>query len=171
MELRDVLYQMMQQNAAAMQPADLCFGTVTQVRPLQISLSAQTAPLEGAQLVLTSAVVERKLPALAHSHTTAGLAHSHALGGLSHSHTADGIQTSGALSGSYQTETALTQDDFQSDAQLESVACVENGSPLPADGGFITLNRALAAGDRVLLLRVQHGQKYVVLSRVFEGES
>ncbi len=171
MELRDVLYQMMQQNAAAMQPADLCFGTVTQVRPLQISLSAQTAPLEGAQLVLTSAVVERKISALAHSHTTAGLAHSHALGGLSHTHTADGIQTSGALSGSYQTETALTQDDFQSDAQLGSVACVENGSPLPADGGFITLNRALAAGDRVLLLRVQHGQKYVVLSRVFEGES
>ncbi len=171
MELRDVLYQMMQQNAAAMQPADLCFGTVTQVRPLQISLSAQTAPLEGAQLVLTSAVVERKLPALAHSHTTAGLAHSHALGGLSHSHTADGIQTSSALSGSYQTETALTQDDFQSDAQLESVACIENGTPLPAGGGYITLNRALTVGDRVLLLRVQHGQKYVVLSRVFEGES
>ena len=45
MELRDVLYQMMQRNAAAMQPTDLCVGTVVGTGPLQVSLSAQTAPL------------------------------------------------------------------------------------------------------------------------------
>lgn len=168
MELRDVLYHMMQQNAAAMQPAELCFGTVTGVKPLQISLSAQTAPLEGAQLVLTSAVVERKIPALAHSHTTAGFAHTHGVSGLSHTHTAGSAETSGALGGVYQTQAGLAQDAFLSDAQLESVSCVENGAPLPAGGGFITLNRALAVGDKVLLLRVQRGQKYIVLSRVFE---
>ncbi len=39
---------------------------------------------------------------------------------------------------------------------------------VPAPGGDIVINRALAAGDKVLLLRVQHGQKYIVLSRIFE---
>ena len=33
----------------------------------------------------------------------------------------------------------------------------------------VLLQRGLAAGDKVLLLRVQHGQRYVVLSRVVGG--
>ena len=54
-------------------------------------------------------------------------------------------------------------------AALEGVRCIENGTPLPVEDGYIILNRALAAGDRVLLLRVQSGQKFIVLSRIFEG--
>lgn len=52
---------------------------------------------------------------------------------------------------------------------LENVVCTENGTALPADSTGITLNRGLEVGDKVLLLRVQRGQKYIVLSRVFEG--
>ena len=33
--------------------------------------------------------------------------------------------------------------------------------------GYLLLNRSLAVGDKVLLLRVQSGQKYIVLSRLF----
>lgn len=51
---------------------------------------------------------------------------------------------------------------------LSDVAVVENGSPLPVEDGYIILNRGLAVGDKVLLLRVQHGQRFVVLSRVFD---
>ena len=40
--------------------------------------------------------------------------------------------------------------------------------PLPVKDGFIILNRALEQGDRVLLRRVQNGQKFLILSRVFE---
>lgn len=43
----------------------------------------------------------------------------------------------------------------------------KNGAGLPASGDTLTLNPALAAGDKVLLLRVQRGQKFVVLSRVY----
>ena len=38
-------------------------------------------------------------------------------------------------------------------------------------GRFYYLNRRLEEGDRVLLLRVQHGQKFIVLSRIFEEEA
>ena len=54
---------------------------------------------------------------------------------------------------------------------LESVVCTENGQALPSDSTGITLNQSLQVGDKVLLLRVQRGQKFVVLSRVYGGDS
>lgn len=120
MELKDVLYQMMDQSRQASQPAELKIGTVTAAAPLAVSINPAMAPIQNSLLYLTSAVVERKLSPL-----VAGL------------------------------------DDV--------VCCTENGTALPADSTGITINRALQVGDRVLLLRVQNGQKYIVLSRVFEG--
>lgn len=205
MELRDVLYQMMQRNAAAMQPTDLCVGTVVSASPLQVSLSTQTAPLEGAQLILTAAVVEKKIPVLTHihemeglshthtlsglghSHDTTGFAHSHTTGGLSHAHTLSEGQTGAALAGSYSSDEQLAGafpsdqqltgtytssgalGDVEMEGALSGVQCIENGQPLPVEDGYIILNRALETGDIVLLLRVEHGARYVILSRMFKG--
>lgn len=205
MELRDVLYQMMQRNAAAMQPADLCVGTVVSAAPLQVSLSAQVAPLEGEQLLLTEPVVEKKIPVLTHihemeglshthtlsglghSHSTTGFAHSHTTGGLSHAHTLSEGQTGAALTGSYNSDEqlagAFSSDqkltgtytssgalgDVEMEGALSGVQCIENGQPLPVEDGYIILNRALETGDIVLLLRVEHGARYVILSRMFKG--
>lgn len=62
-----------------------------------------------------------------------------------------------------------TVDGTETDEALEDIVCTENGTELPTDAQSITLNRALQTGDRVLLLRVQHGQKFIALSRIFEG--
>ena len=52
---------------------------------------------------------------------------------------------------------------------LESqIICQEHGKALPVEDGYIILNRKLEVGDKVLLLRVENGQRYVILSRVFE---
>ena len=51
---------------------------------------------------------------------------------------------------------------------LENIICTEHGSALPVEGGYIILNRALEVGDRVLMLSVSHGQKFIVLSRIFD---
>lgn len=205
MELRDVLYQMMQRNAAAMQPTDLCVGTVVSAAPLQVSLSAQTAPLEGEQLLLTEPVVEKKIPVLTHihemeglshthtlsglghSHDTTGFAHSHTTGGLSHAHTLSEGQTGAALTGSYSSDEQLAGSfpsdqkltgtyttsgalgDVEMEGALSGVQCIEHGQPLPVEDGYIILNRALETGDIVLLLRVEHGARYVILSRMFKG--
>ena len=205
MTLADALYQMMQKNAAAMQPADLCVGTVVSAAPLQVSLSTQTAPLEGAQLLLTEPVVEKKIPVLTHihemeglshthtlsglghSHDTTGFAHSHTTGGLSHAHTLFEGQTGAALAGSYSSDEQLAGTfssdqkltgtyttsgalgDVEMEGALGGVQCIENGQPLPVEDGYIILNRALEAGDIVLLLRVEHGARYVILSRMFKG--
>lgn len=131
-----------------------------------------------------------------HTHTVGGLSHSHDTAGLSHTHsTADGA-TGSALDGAYSSETALGGDytsssalagsypsdtqlagtystqgalgDVQSGGALENVACIENGRALPVENGYIILNRALEVGDAVLMLRVQHGQRFIILSRIFK---
>lgn len=124
---------------------------------------------------------------LGHSHSTAGLEHTHAVEGLSHTHTTadgstgaalDGSYTSGsALAGSYPSDQQLTGSypttsalgGVTSNGALGNVACIEHGVTLPVENGYIILNRALEVGDKVLLLRVLSGQRFLVLSRVFEG--
>ena len=62
-----------------------------------------------------------------------------------------------------------TTPDGATGSALESVVCQEDGKPLPVEGGYIILNRKLEVGDKVLMLRVQNGQKFIVLSRIFES--
>lgn len=47
------------------------------------------------------------------------------------------------------------------DAVKEKIAPVQDG-----DGGFVVVSEGLKPGDRVLMLRVQRGQQYIVLSRI-----
>ena len=168
MTLSETLYMMMQQNQQAGQPTDLRVGTVTSTDPLEISINTAMAPLRREVLLLTESVVEKKIPVLTHVHSTSGFAHTHQVSTLSHSHQYSGGTTQNALTSSYTTQEGLSQDTFTSDQRLSEITCYENGQPLPAEGGYIILNRALAVGDRVLLLRVQNGQGYIILSRVFE---
>ena len=129
MELIQALQMVVQKNYQAMQPTDLVIGTVTGISPLEITSNTAMAPLRAPVLYLTENVIEKKIPVLQHTHTTA---------------------------------------DGNTGTALESVACVENGQVLPVEGGHIILNRALQVGDKVLMMKVQKGQKFVVLSRVFE---
>ena len=96
MTLTEKLYQMMQENTEAGQPADLKIGTVVSAEPLEISINPQMAPLQRGVLYLTAAVMEKKIPVLSHRHTTSGLAHSHTTDGLSHTHTVNGSATTTA---------------------------------------------------------------------------
>lgn len=159
MTLKDVLNQMIQENQAAGQPTDLRIGTVTSAAPLEITVNVAAAPLQAGQLYLTEAVVEKKIPILEHRH------HINTLG---HSHTCPDGGTSTDLTGSYPTLYSLYSEGTGGD-QTQNVVCYEHGQPLPVKDGYIILNRALEVGDKVLLLRVLSGQRFLVLSRVFEG--
>lgn len=150
MELLDALQQIAQQSASALSPAELVIGTVTAADPLEISIDPAMDTLQAPVLYLTAAVVERKIPILAHTHQ---------ISGLGHSHSAPEGGTSTNLTGTYETSEALAD-----------IVCTEFGKPLPVQDGYIILNRGLEAGDRVLLLQVMHGQKFIILSRVYQAE-
>lgn len=170
MSLLNALCLINESNQRAGHPADLRFGTVTGVNPLEITVNDQMDTLKGPVLVLTESVVEKKIPVLQHVHDTSGFAHIHQITSLSHSHSYDAGTTGSALAGSYPTEESLSQDTYTSDARLleSQIICQEHGQPLPVENGYIILNRGLAVGDQVVMLRVQGGQRYIILSRVFE---
>lgn len=162
MELKDVLYQMMERNREASQPSDLRVGTVTAVNPLEITINTAMAPLRAGILLLTEPVVEKKIPILNHKHY---------IQTLGHNHTCPDGATSTDLTGQCLTETSLVSEGYDSTLQNEDIICYEHGKPLPIEDGYIILNRALEVGDKVLLLRVQNGQKFIVLSRIFKQEA
>ena len=158
MSLSQALYQMMQDNQAAGHPTDLRVGTVTKESPLEITINTQSAPLKGPVLILTEPVVEKKIPVLEHRH------HINTLG---RSHTCPDGGTSTDLTGSYPTLYSLRSQGADGD-QTQNVVCYEHGKPLPVEDGYIILNRKLEVGDKVIMLRVENGQRFIVLSRVFE---
>lgn len=158
MSLLNALCLINESNQRAGHPADLAFGTVTNTSPLEITQNNQAAPLRSPVLILTEAVIEKKIPVLQHRH------HINTLG---HSHSCPDGGTSTNLTGSYPTLYSLASDGADGD-QTQNVVCYENGKPLPVEDGYIILNRALAVGDKVIMLRVQNGQRFIVLSRVFE---
>lgn len=79
----------------------------------------------------------------------------------------------------YLTQTVTNKRIVAPEGALRGIACVDNGETLgsgtytdPSTGttyDYVTINRALRRGDKVLLLRVQNGQKFIVLSRVEGG--
>ena len=156
MTLLDMLIQISDQSQSANQPADLEFGTVTGINPLEVTRDTQQAPLLESVLVLTSAVIEKKIPVLAHQHYISTLSHNHS------------GQVPNDLTEKYLTEPSLVSTNYDPALQTQNIICYENNEELPVENGFIILNRALAVGDRVVLMKVQHGQKFIILSRVFE---
>lgn len=158
MELIDAIHQVMQESQQAAQPCDMEVGTVVSASPLQISINSQQAPLQPQVLYLTESVVEKKIPVLDHIHH---------INSLSHTHSEYHGTTGSGLTGSYPTLISLVSEGANSD-QTQNIICYEHGQPLPIEDGYIILNRALEVGDKVLLLRVQKGQKFIILSRVFQ---
>lgn len=140
MTLLETLQMINGQSMHAAQLSDLLIGTVTNASPLEITTDVSQAALRREVLYLTEAVIEKKIDTLKHDHY------------VLHSHSIPNGST-GA------TGVCLPA--------LEDVKCYENGRALPTDASSITLNEGLKLGDKVLLLSVQHGQKFVVLSRLF----
>jgi len=130
MELIEVIQSIVQGAIKSSDLSDLVIGTVSKVSPLQITEENVSDPIPAQALLLTAAVVEKKITTLRHNH---------------------------AISNAY-TEEALG-----------NVVCYEAGKALPNEAGYVTLNRGLAVGDQVLMLRVSSGQRYIILSRIFKG--
>lgn len=78
----------------------------------------------------------------------------------------------------YMTQAVTDKRIIAPEGALRSIACVDNGETLDrgtiVDGDitydYVTINRDLRRGDTVLLLRVQSGQKFIILSRVMGAE-
>lgn len=161
MNLAETLYKMMQDSMKAGQLADFVSGTVTSEAPLEITCDATMQVLKAPVLILTEPVIEKKIPVLTHKHY---------ISTLTHAHTCPTGATSPGLTGQYLGEDSLVSEGASTTLQQEDIVCYENGKALPIEDGYIILNRKLEQGDKVIMLRVNAGQRFIVLSRVFEQE-
>lgn len=161
MNLAETLYKMMQDSMKAGQLADFVSGTVTSEAPLEITCDATMQVLRASVLILTEPVIEKKIPVLTHKHY---------ISTLTHTHTCPTGATSPGLTGRYLGEDSLVSEGASATLQQEDIVCYENGKALPIEDGYIILNRKLEQGDKVIMLRVNAGQRFIVLSRVFEQE-
>lgn len=156
---------------AASNPASLCYGVVTSAKPLKIRLDESSLEISDAAVMLTESVVERKITIDKHNHT---------IGSALVSHQHYYVNAAGAPTATTAIEPtpALTAEDAVNNTVL-GVHFSEFGQDLTgkqveSDSGkvTITMTRALEKDDKVLMLRLMGGQKFVVLSRIFlrEGE-
>ena len=161
MNLAETLYKMMQDSMKAGQLTDFVSGTVTSENPLEITCDATMQVLKASVLILTEPVMEKKIPVLTHKHY---------ISTLTHTHTCPTGATSPGLTGRYLGEDSLVSEGASATLQQEDIVCYENGKALPIEDGYIILNRKLEQDDKVVMLRVNAGQRFIVLSRVFEQE-
>lgn len=154
-ELIDTLQKITGSYLKEMGLTDMVIGTVSKLEPLEIILEGTMLPIPAEVILKTSSVIEKNIILNGHTHIQNTLSHSH-----SYTDSDDGSattkETGAALTGSY-----------VSTLEIENMICVENGVNLPVNGNVVTINRGLLMGDKVLLLRVLDGQKFIILSRIF----
>lgn len=161
MELLEMIQQISRSSQQNESPTDYVTGTVAKADPLEIKVDSMMQPLQAQSLILTEPVIEKKIPVLDHQHY---------ISTLSHTHTCPTGATTPGLTGKYITETSLVSSGASSALQGEDIVCYENGEALPIEDGYIILNRKLEVDDKVIMLRVNDGQRFLVLSRVFEAK-
>lgn len=159
-ELIDALQKVTQNYMKNASLTDLEYGTVTSVAPLEVTVQTSVLPIPAALLVLTEPVIEKTIHITGHIHQITTLTHNHTNTATA-TNTGEGtvnvtVTIDNALTGTYNTETAQ-----------DTLISYENGIAQPTTGAVITINRGLAVGDKLVLLRVLNGQKYIILSRIF----
>lgn len=141
MQLADVLYQMMAQSAAAGQPADLCIGTVSKAKPLEVTINPAMPPLKEEILYLTDSVrdynVDITIDWFTQNDSFMNGKHTHK---ITDTYTGGGSCDEGNLNVTHKHEIKGKKS--------------------------MLVHNALKEGEQVLLFRVQHGQKFIILSRL-----
>lgn len=157
----------------------LVTGKVISAKPLQIQLGEESGSivLDGDDIILTQAVVSKKLYIKKHTHDEseelADVASATAKTGgpvsfvsadippvisegitLKHKHDIK-TKTLNAWVTEYGSKLPVKPENYQGDEEQI----------------VITINRSLEVGDRVIMSMVSHGQQFVVLSRYFEVDN
>lgn len=153
-------------------PMEYCFGTVTNAEPLKIRLNDSTIEISGNSILLTEPVVEKKITIQKHTHKIGATIanHTHIVGTPPLTVAIATPPLEGTAVG-----TVPKTNDFNQNTEIVTTVlnavCTEFNSDLPVDSDddriVITTNRGLEKDDKVIMLRVSSGQRFIVLSRIF----
>lgn len=141
---------------------DLVFGTVTQVNPVRIRLSNDMVDIPTEALVFTENVVEKKLVFQQHLHYITNLDHSHQYEDYTSPTSSRIALTDPALTGTYPTLYRTQLGTYYINGTEMEVIGSETSPEVT-----VVINRSLAVGDKVVMVRAHDGQRFIVLSKVF----
>ena len=179
--MQDIARGVVESSAAC--DGQLFTGKVTSASPLKIKLSNEAGGIEldGDDIILTSAVVSKKLYIKKHKHeederltdmtakVTTGAGAGGDVGFILAGTPSDPPPTPGT--------TLSLQHKHTIHTSTLDAWVTEYGNRLPrnpedydesGEQVCITINRSLEEGDSVIMTRVSHGQQFIVLSRYFE---
>ena len=137
----------------ASKPCNLVFGTVTSISPLQINVE-QKMTLGSAQIVLSRNVTDYKVKIDIDAETENGadidLTHTHEYAGTT---------------GSYNSHS----HNYSGTTESDSVTNIAHSHKFKGTKE-ITIKNALVVGDEVIMIRMQGGQKYIVMDKVVKAQ-
>lgn len=147
---------------------EMLLGKVTNTDPLEITLDISGMVVDRDMMILTSNVIEKKIPVPHHRHEIKGWDTNRTVVEVAVEPSGTGAEEPPGHNHSIpktDTEYAITEDG--KDDYWPFMACLENNVSLPIDKDYITLNRALEKDDSVILFQLYNGMRYIVLSRVY----
>lgn len=142
----------------ASKPVAILFGKVTSASPLKINVE-QKMTLSDAQLILTRNVTDYNIN-MTVDHTT-GTTNLNA----NHSHNAS-VEVNVNSTISPNDNNARITNNVNASVEIENASINLNHSHSYKGKKSFTVHNSLVQGDEVILLRMQGGQKYIVLDRV-----
>ena len=141
MNIGIAIRRMIQDTLRSENLADYTIGTVSSIEPLKVRLSGMNEELYGDCLYVTESVLEKTIDKVEHKHK------------YYDSDTGEGA------SGSSNRETEI---------ELSNIQCYLKGEPLGySKDNKIIINKGLEVGDKVIMLKVRHGQVYIILSKLY----
>lgn len=146
------------ESMEASKPADVCFGKVLGLSPLEIRVE-QKMTLGKAQLVLTRNVTDYTTEITAEWETEPA--------DIDMTHTHEGsVEVRVSSSGASDAGEIPISNTVESSMSVGNTSLQDTHQHRISGRKKITVHNALAAGDEVILIRQQGGQKFVVLDRI-----
>lgn len=162
-ELLEIIKRASKEVMDASNPAGILFGTVTSVRPLEINVE-QKMTLSQEFFILTKNVVDYTVDVTMNWNTeTKSL-------NANHTHSANGnitVNSKATIDPNPESANITIENEVNSNISIEQKNINLSHNHTITGTKSLTIHNSLKVGDKVILIQVQGGQKYIVLDKVY----
>ena len=162
-ELLEIIKRASKEVMDASNPTGILFGTVISIEPLEINVE-QKMTLSQEFFILTKNVVDYTVNVTMNWSTeTRSL-------NANHSHTASGeisVNSEATMNPNPENASITIQNEVNSNINIEQKNINLSHNHAISGTKSLTIHNSLKVGDKVILIQVQGGQRYIVLDKVY----
>ena len=162
-ELLEIIKKASKEVMEASNPAGILFGTVTNVSPLEINVE-QKMTLSQEFFILTKNVIDYTVDVTMNWNTnTRSLNANH-----THSGSADvSVNSKATMSPNPENANITINNEINSNISIDQTNINLSHNHSITGTKSLTIHNGLKVGDKVILIQVQGGQRYIVLEKVY----